>query len=324
MPTSVHSRAETPRFPQPDAPSVAVADALPTYRAHNRREEIPQPCSKHSRRTIGSIAEHGGCLVADPLQEWCCPADARVRNELAPSSPRALTQIGHTSSSPPPSAYCWKSRSSGGQPSHASPFASPGSATRTASFVRNINPCLPCSTAATPTRSAIITRSASSSIPVARLTTTFPDTSCSLHFDDVVREVGGDGPPIGERAPRVSSRRRREHEAEMRPIWDDQPPAAGPQEPNDGTPVPRTDAQELDLKAVVRDVRVGPRRVSGNRPDNVVPVLLRRNCDQSKPVVARDDPVRAKRHCAAEHAALTFQRRPKCVPSHSPPEQRPR
>jgi hypothetical protein len=35
--------------------------------------------------------------------------------------PRALTQIGHSQSFPPPSANCWNSRSSGGQPSHATP-----------------------------------------------------------------------------------------------------------------------------------------------------------------------------------------------------------
>src|SRR6185312_4387758 len=86
--------------------------------------------------------------------------------------PREVTQIGQTSSSPPPSAYCSNSRSIGGQPSHATPCALPGTARWTASLVRNIATCLPFCVAACPTRNAIITRSPSSR-PVARLISTF-------------------------------------------------------------------------------------------------------------------------------------------------------
>jgi len=76
----------------------------------------------------------------------------------------------------------------------------------------------------------------------------------------------------------------------MRPIRNDQPPTAWSWEPDGGTPVPQSDANKLDLKAVARDVRVRPRRISSDGSDDLVPVLLGGDRDKSKPVVARDDP----------------------------------
>src|SRR5690349_6061962 len=73
------------------------------------------------------------------------------------------------------------SRGSGGQPSHATPSAKPGSARRTASFVSQIATCLPAVTAAVATRNATVTRSASSR-PVARLMSTFWLSAISLPF----------------------------------------------------------------------------------------------------------------------------------------------
>src|SRR5579859_3338709 len=78
-----------------------------------------------------------------------------------------------------------------------------------ASLVRNIATCLPCSSAATATRKATVTRSASSS-PVARLTTTFRFSAIisPLGFVGLYRrahrsELGGLAARVLERRTRV-------------------------------------------------------------------------------------------------------------------------
>src|SRR5687767_4312303 len=68
---------------------------------------------------------------------------------------------------------------SGGHPSHATATATPSSASRTASLVRNIRVGRPDSAAPTATRKATVTFSVSSS-PVVRLTTALPGIGCLL------------------------------------------------------------------------------------------------------------------------------------------------
>jgi hypothetical protein len=93
----------------------------------------------------------------------------------------ALKQIGQTRNVPPAFTYRSTRSGSGGQPAQATPVATPRSASRTASLVRNIKVGRPSSAAPTATRNATVTRSASSR-PVVRLMTAFPDICCSFAY----------------------------------------------------------------------------------------------------------------------------------------------
>src|SRR2546423_15097040 len=79
----------------------------------------------------------------------------------------------------------------GGQPSHATPTATPSSASRTASLVRNMSVGRPASAAPTATRKATVTFSVSSS-PVLRLMTALLAMTAPLCLD-VVENDGMDG-----------------------------------------------------------------------------------------------------------------------------------
>src|SRR5215210_427373 len=131
----------------------------------------------------GSSPSHSNIGVAPATRAWATKPSA--------SSLRALTQIGHTSNAPPPSANWPNRRSSGGQPSQNVPSASPGTASRTASWVRNMPTSRPRSSAAPATRNATVTRSPSS-IPVDRLISTFPGMAPSFR-----RSAGSVEPRVG-------------------------------------------------------------------------------------------------------------------------------
>src|SRR6266550_7392388 len=77
---------------------------------------------------------------------------------------------------------------SGGQPSQATPTATPSSASRTASLVRNMSVGRPASAAPTATRNATVTFSESSS-PVVKLMTVLFATDC-LPTADFSRRLG--------------------------------------------------------------------------------------------------------------------------------------
>ena len=63
------------RNPSPYASAAASDDCV--HRQHASASRSRRPGDGR-----GSVAEDGGCLVADPVPERRCPADARVRDEL--------------------------------------------------------------------------------------------------------------------------------------------------------------------------------------------------------------------------------------------------
>ena len=79
---------------------------------------------------------------------------------------------------PPAFSYRASRSGRGGQPSHATPVATPARASRTASLAWNINVGRPASAAPTATRNATVTFSGSSR-PVVRLITALPAIAAS-------------------------------------------------------------------------------------------------------------------------------------------------
>jgi hypothetical protein len=107
-------------------------------------------CHVHPPRSVG---EHCRTL-ADPVVERRGAGDPGVADELRLLERAGVEADRADGQLAAPSANWPKRRSSGGQPAQASPVASSGSASLTASFVSQIATCLPFSSAAVETRSA--------------------------------------------------------------------------------------------------------------------------------------------------------------------------
>src|SRR2546430_3694763 len=126
------------------------------------------------------------------------PAAALVTNPDG-STLRACMQIGHTRNWPPAFSYRCTRSARGGQPSQATALANPSVASRTASFVRNISVCRPCSAAPTATRNATVTVSASSR-PVLRVMTALcmmgSPSACWWHVPPLASVVAGDSSSV--------------------------------------------------------------------------------------------------------------------------------
>src|SRR5690349_12413646 len=119
--------------------------------------------------------------------------------------------MGQTRNRPPAASYRLTRSGSGGQPSHATPWATPSDASLTASLVRNIRVGRRCSAAATATRNATVTFSGSSR-PVVKLTTALP----------LIPSPFGD-PPLRMRMSRDGARAHRAATLSLRPDQAAQP-----------------------------------------------------------------------------------------------------
>src|SRR6266487_6785673 len=109
---------------------------------------------------------------------WTVPASSAFGIRSPLSRCLALKHTGQTMNVPPAFSYRASRSGSGGQPSQATPVATPVRASRTASLAWNINVGRPASAAPTATRNATVTFSGSSR-PVVRLITALPAIAAS-------------------------------------------------------------------------------------------------------------------------------------------------